>query len=167
MEQDNNNPRVYVGTYHKYAGGSIDGEWVDLTDFSNYDEFMDYIRELHSDEDDPEFMYQDFENFPRVWYSECGLDEKTFDKIIEYAEHDNQDALDAYMMCYNREDIEGFDNAYMGEWDSEEDFAEHIIDECYPDIPDFALRYFDYSAFARDLFMDGYSYYNGYVFCDR
>jgi antirestriction protein len=37
-----------------------------------------------------------------------------------------------------------------------EEVAEELIDECY-NIPEFALRYFDYSAFARDLSFDGYT----------
>ena len=40
-------------------------------------------------------------------------------------------------------------------WDSEEDFARHIVSECYDlerSMGDHA-RYFDYEAFGRDLFM--------------
>jgi len=51
--------KLYVGTYHKYNSGSIQGEWVDLDDFNNKDEFLEYCAELHKDEDDPEFMFQD------------------------------------------------------------------------------------------------------------
>ena len=37
-----------------------------------------------------------------------------------------------------------------------EDVAYEIVEECY-DLPDFAQRYFDYAAFARDLGYDGYT----------
>ena len=37
-----------------------------------------------------------------------------------------------------------------------EEIAEELIGECY-DLPEFALRYFDYKAFARDLEFDGYT----------
>ena len=67
-EGDNNytgdTPKIYVGTYAKYNDGSLDGKWVDLTEYSDYDEFLAAMHELHSDEDDPEFMVQDYENFP-------------------------------------------------------------------------------------------------------
>ena len=33
--------KVYVGTYHKYNSGSIQGEWLDLTDFANKDDFLE------------------------------------------------------------------------------------------------------------------------------
>lgn len=50
-------PQVYVGTYEKYNNGSLEGEWVDLTDFDNLKDFYRYIRELHKDEREPEFMF--------------------------------------------------------------------------------------------------------------
>ena len=52
---------------------------------------------------------------------------------------------------------------FHGFWDSEEEFAEHIVQECY-DLPDFALRYFDYEQFARDLFMYDYEMIDDCVF---
>ena len=45
----------------------------------------------------------------------------------------------------------------------EEDYAYEIVEECY-DLPEFAKTYFDYSAFARDLFMTDYWMDNGFVF---
>ena len=54
------NPAVYVGTYHKYNCGSLYGMWVDLTSFLDYDDFMEFCHLLHIDEEDPEFMYQDY-----------------------------------------------------------------------------------------------------------
>lgn len=161
------NPAVYCGTYHKYNCGSIEGMWIDLTSFDDYDEFIEFCRDIHCDEDDPEFMFQDYENFPKCWYSESCFSEDTFDKIIEYANHPNREALEVFFDCFGHDyDITRFDDAYMGEFDSEEDFAEYLIDECY-DIERRMgnLSYnFDYSKFARDLFMCDYYFDNGYVF---
>ena len=53
--------RIYVGTYAKYNEGSIFGKWMDLSDYSGSEEFYDACRELHSDEEDPEMMFQDWE----------------------------------------------------------------------------------------------------------
>ena len=46
-------PAVYCGTYGKYANGSIEGEWVNLTDFDTYEEFMDNYTA-----DDTEDLYE-------------------------------------------------------------------------------------------------------------
>ena len=35
-----NNACVYVGTYHKYSCGSLDGAWVDLESFHNEKELI-------------------------------------------------------------------------------------------------------------------------------
>jgi antirestriction protein len=47
-----------------------------------------------------------------------------------------------------------------------EEVAEEIINDCY-DLPEFALRYFDYEAFARDLRFDGYEETSYGVICDN
>ena len=162
---ENDAPAVYCGTYGKYNEGSIFGKWIALTDFNSYDEFIEYCTELHSDEDDPELMFQDYENFPRALYSESCMDEETFDKIIAYANHENREALDAFINLYGIDYMDGFDEKYVGQWDSEEDFAWHLFEECYEhDMPEIAVKYFDIKAFARDLFMCDYDYEDGYVF---
>lgn len=148
-------PAVYVGTYGKYADGSLKGQWVKLTDFNDYDEFMDYIRELHKDESDPEFMFQDYENFPERWYSESGLSEETFEKIMEWYMMDDEQrkAFEAYLDADIGEDsIEDFEEHYRGHYNSPLDFAYELVEET--GLPDNMDYYFDYEAFGRDLTMD-------------
>ena len=53
---------VYVGTYAKYNNGSLSGAWLDLSEYSDKEEFYEACRELHGDEEDAEFMFQDWEN---------------------------------------------------------------------------------------------------------
>mgnify|MGYP003640216506 FL=1 len=55
------NLQVYVGTYNKYNEGSIFGKWIDLSNYSHLNDFYKDIGELHKDEEDPEFMFQDYE----------------------------------------------------------------------------------------------------------
>ena len=163
---NSNNPALYCGTYGKYNNGSIEGMWIDLTTFDDYDEFIEFCCNLHADEDDPELMFQDYENFPRELYSESCFDEDDFDTIIKYASFADRDAVDAFLSCFSVDELDKFEDAYQGEFDSEEDFAYHIIDECY-DIEQTMGNlsfYFDYEKFARDLFMCDYFFDNGYVF---
>ena len=157
-------PQLYVGTYRKYNEGSLFGAWIDLESVDDYDEFLKVCSMLHSDEENPEFMFQDFQGFPKDLYSEC-LDEDTFGKIKEYLSlGDEKEAFEAYMDTTGDDDIDRFHDRYMGEWDSEEDFAEHFVEECYPEIENSKLGiYFDYSKFARDLFYD-YTFWDGHVF---
>ena len=161
-------PAVYVGTYRKYNDGNLFGMWVDLTKCGDYDTFMEVCHNLHADEEDPELMFQDYECFPSAWYSESGIDEDTFDKIMEYAnlDDDDREAYEAFVDAFGNDSIDSFKERYMGKWDSEEAFAEHIIDECYDltDMMGHLSSYFDYQAYARDLFIEDYYYTDGYVF---
>ena len=49
--------RIYVGTYAKYNNGSLQGEWVELSDFYDLDDFMERCAEIHEDEEEPEYMF--------------------------------------------------------------------------------------------------------------
>ena len=164
------NPAVYVGTYHKYNCGSIFGMWLDLTTFSDYDEFCAVCRFLHRDEADPELTCQDYENFPEEWYSEDIFSEDIFDLIQEFAEldEDEREAYEAFLdvRCDSRISIEDFRDAYQGEWDSEEDFARHIVEECgmFDNLPESVKDYFDFERYADDLFRYDYDFQDGYVF---
>ncbi|WP_455499588.1 antirestriction protein ArdA [Butyricimonas virosa] len=167
---------IYVGTYHKYNCGSIEGRWMNLSDYSDKEEFLEACANLHSDEEDPEFMFQDWENIPEVFIGESWLSEKFFevrDKMDEMDES-KQKAFSAWLDYYSfdiaKKDIDDlvrdFQDQYLGEYDSEEDFAEECV-RTMEDLSDFARSYFDYGAYARDLFMDGYDYVDGFVFYCR
>ena len=93
--------RVYVGTYGKYNNGSLFGAWLDLSDYADKEEFYEACRELHKDEEDAEFMFQDYENIP-------DLSEEDADDLIR-----------------------DFWDEYQGQYDDEEDFAYRIVEECY------------------------------------
>ena len=80
------NPSIYCGTYGKYSG-----------------------------EEDPELMFQDYEAFPREWYSEGFMSEEDFEHIREYndmCDKHGQDAVDDYMEF--RDNLDDFEEAYCG-----------------------------------------------------
>lgn len=160
-------PAIYCGTYGKYNNGSLDGAWLDLEAFDSYDEFLEICALLHDDEDDPEFMFQDYQGFPREWYDESGLKE-SFDNIVEYCKLDENDCevFDAYYEWSGNADFAHFRDHYMGKFDTEEDFAEYIVSECYnlDNMMGDLSFYFDYERYARDLFMTDYAFCDGYVF---
>lgn len=78
-------PRLFVGTYAKYNNGSNEGEWLDLDDYNDSEEFLDACAKLHDDESEPEFMFQDYENIPESLYHES-MGEKYLDAIYEWIE---------------------------------------------------------------------------------
>ena len=98
MTTSNNTVSIYVGTYQKYNNGSINGEWVDLSDYSSLDDFYDYCKELHKDESDPEFMFQDREGEGHATFvSESHINERVF----EFLELDDQEKMRISYLCEN------------------------------------------------------------------
>lgn len=156
-------PSLYVGTYKKYNSGSLEGAWVDLTEFANEEEFYDFCRELHKDEDDPKFMFQDYQGFPERLYGEC-CDVSRIYEWFSYSE-DERDVIEEYWnevsSSASPDDI--LNNLiYEGDFD---DFAEEQAEEMLAcsNADDCLRRYFDYKSFARDLELD-YNVTTHYVF---
>lgn len=59
--------KLYVGTYAKYAAGSLAGAWIDLDKLSCYEELVAACKRVHQGEDEPEFMVQDIESDGEDW----------------------------------------------------------------------------------------------------
>ena len=75
-------------------------------------------------------------------------------------------SYEEFVDSFGNDSFASFKERYMGQWDSEKDFAEHIVDECYnlDDMMGHLASYFDYEAYARDLFIDDFYFTDGYVF---
>lgn len=161
-----NSPRVYVGTYAKYNRGSINGAWLDLDDYSDDAEFYAAALALHSDEKDPELMFQDYSGFPETFYSESKIDPALWTKWIPLDEEDRA-ILEAYQ-CFVSDDgtMDDARDAYAGEYKSKLEFVYDFVDNSgvLHGVPDEIARYFDFDAYARDLFIDGFVWANGHVF---
>ena len=146
------NPSLYVGTYGKYNNGSIDGEWVDLTQFTDKDAFYDYVKKLHKDEDDPEFMFQDFQNFPEFLYSESDLDARIFDWLA--LPDEEREYIAAYWDAIAEDDIDYIKDAFFGCYKDFDHFVNDMVDNCFSHVfKDYPAmqQYFDYEAYGRDL----------------
>lgn len=163
-------PAVYVGTYAKYNNGSIAGEWINLLDdVTDRDDFYEKIAELHSDEKDPEYMFQDWENVPRGMISETSINWDYIDGLRRVLEENSEEYAEAYALFvenFDNTDVEKFYELYSGTADSEEDYAAQLLDETgeLNAIPKNLRYYFDYEKFARDLFINDYTFIDGHVF---
>ena len=153
--QSDDTPKVYVGTYAKYNDGNISGDWIDLTDYSDYEDFLEACADLHDDEEDPEFMFQDYENFPEQYYGESGLKPELWD-YIEASNNYDKDWVDAVLEeGYDLSDVDDFN--FYSDCSNVGDFAEKYIDET-GGLEELGLdtlkRYFDYDSYGEDLAMD-------------
>ena len=148
--------RIYVGTYAKYNDGNLKGEWLDLDDYGDAEAFATACRELHSDENDPELMFQDFEGFPKAFYGESHLDPR----IWEWLGLDEQDQ-ELWAVYLDKVDpdasFESARDAFMGTAKDEADWAYEYLNDCgmLASLPDWARNYFDFEAYARDAGIGG------------
>lgn len=155
--------QIYVGTYKKYNEGSLFGKWMRLADYSDKAEFYKACRELHKDEDDPEFMFQDYEYIPEGMVGESWVSEKVWDLM----DIDDEDAEIATHYCSavgidpnDYEDIQDLvDEAkekFVGQFDSLADLGQYF-EECLGEIPSHLYNYIDWEAYGRDINYDLYS----------
>ena len=166
---ENSNPAVYCGTYAKYNNGSLYGIWIDLSTFENYHDFIEFCNRLHANEIEPELMFQDYEHYPEQWYCEGCMGESTFDKIKEYAalSEERREAYEAYLSYWDEGSMEDFEERYEGKYDSPEDFAEYLCEECgyFKNLPQWLQCCIDYSAVWRNLDTGGdYTEVDGHIF---
>lgn len=166
--------KIYVGTYAKYNDGDLDGTWFELKKYETYQDFIDDCKRYHRDEEDPELFFQDWEYIPEKWISESTLDERFFDLkdvILKCLTPQEEEAFYVWLndIFYDdfeknaQEIVDSFLEVYFGHYESERDFA---MDEvvAYGDMEHLLACYFDYDAYARDLFIDDYTFVKGYVF---
>ena len=184
MNISENTPKIYVGTYGMYNNGSLYGKWFDLSDYTDTEEFFKDCYEYHRNEFLPELMFQDWENIPDSLISESSLHEDAFKyfEAVSDMDDDTEEAFQIYCAQiaywpYNGNDLdetlEGFEQSYQGYFgkrnDPKTEFAYQFVEDTglLAGAPDILERYFDYKAYGRDLFLEGYSEYEGYVFIDQ
>lgn len=164
---------VYVGTWGKYNGGSIDGEWVDLSDFNTPEEFKEYCYgQLHADEEDAELMFQDVEgpSWVREVINEYGMN---YDMVWGWLALDDYEkpVVDGYIELYGINGFNDFDelveaaqDAYRG--GEGQDFDDWVQDDFsetmgHMSVSDFLDRYYNWVDFDNaKMYMDndGYGY---------
>ena len=168
---------IFVNTWGNYnTNGADGGEWISLPmDTDELEKVLENIAEAMGDED-PEWAIHDYE-----WTTEIEMDEiseyanihdlnekcQEIDNLEEWEAEEIAAAIEAYGYSFD----EAMDRQQRGcfifyRGQDLEEVAEEIINDCY-DLPEFALRYFDYEAFARDLRFDGYEETKYGVICDN
>jgi len=168
--------KVYVGTYYKYNNGSLFGKWLDLSDYSDKEEFLQDCAELHEDEQDPELMFQDYEGIPDGLISESWISEIVFELIHKANQINDFDAFLSFLdfTGYDLEDeelgylVQKFRDNFYGRFINEETFASYLIEDgIFGDVPENIKSYLDYQHIANDLFITDYYYDNetNAVFC--
>jgi len=159
------NMNIYVGTYSKYNDGNLAGKWLALDQYNNRQEFYSACAELHNDEDDPEFMFQDYEGIPDGFISECMVADEVWEMIEAFKGHD-EDAIIAFTEWRGEWSLTAFEDCYQGKYNSEIDFTYELIDSNgqLNEMPAHLHYYFDYQKYSDELFQGDFHFTDGHVF---
>jgi len=168
--------KIYCGTYAKYNDSSIAGQWIDVTDLDKQ-EFYDLCRDLHSDEEDPEFMFQDTDTESKLlrdMISESGIDDEFWslkEEMKELSENSLMmlEAFEVYVASGYDANISSFEDAffcYIEGYDINFEFGSYYMNVTggMSEMPKHLECYFDYEAFGRDLLINDFFEQDGYIF---
>lgn len=87
---------------------------------------------------------------------------KYYDDYVRFGEDNSYDAVDAFIEEFGIQNIEHFQDAYNGQYDSEEEFAEQYTNDVYGEPP--AHLVIDWQqTWATNLSYD-FTFADGYIF---
>jgi len=165
---------IYVGTYAKYNNGSIYGEWVDITKYNTIESFYEKCENIHKDELDPEYMFQDYEYIPKNLVSESWISKAVFQIIKLVKDKDERIAFLEYIdnkgYNYESDDIDeaynNFKESFVGKYSNMQDYFDEELDERLDnELEDNDLRYYiNYKQYYENNKQDYFYTSNGYLF---
>jgi antirestriction protein len=120
-------------------------------------ETEDFITHLIEDNYHDADIYEFIEN-----HGEDNLVEY-YETYVQLGDDHSYDAVDAFVEEFGFECLENFEDAYHGQWESEADFAESFVNDCFDiNLPDFIV--IDWEAtWERNLRHD-FIFNDGFVF---
>lgn len=150
-------PKIYVACLASYNSGLLYGQWITVE--QDVDDIYDQISTMLTEspmEHAEDWAIHDYEGFGKITLSEF----EDLNTIVEYAKFiiEHEELGQALIAEYGLSEAQMMmEDHYHGAFSSEVDFAQFVLEEYHGNpIPDNWLSYFDYEAFARDLFIDGY-----------
>lgn len=152
--------KIYIASLSDYNEGRLIGEWVDLSEIEDvYDieEKIEKILEKSKCEIAEDWSIHDYEDVPNFG------ENPDLEKIVNYCEmyKKHGEAWKAFCNLVGEDYAtqSDFEGQYKGEYESKEKFAEELAENCdmFNGWSETAQLYFDWDAWTRDLFLDGYS----------
>ncbi len=156
MQNTQTTPRIYVACLAAYNSGFLHGQWIEANQEAEaiYKEIQEMLAKSPIAGAE-EWAIHDYEGFMGLQLSESEdiatvasiavMLEKHGEAWALFTEHDGREYATQ----------ERFEEAYEGEWNSEEDFAENLASETM-EIPKHLEFYIDYGKLAYDLFINDY-----------
>ena len=129
--------------------------------FDDYAEAL--LEELLEDGHDED----DMKGFIEIFGSKAFYE--NYEDYVKMVDQYDQETVDAFINAdFDIDDLSRLEDAYYGQDDTEEEFAENFVNECYGlpvDMP--SCSAIDWEKTGEDGLSWDYTFYNGYVFCNH
>jgi len=156
MKTTQTTAKVYVACLAAYNNGILHGCWIDAN--QEAEAIHDAIKDMLASSpiaNAEEWAIHDYVGFCGLRLSEYESIEKVAEMAAMIEEHGEAWAKFAEYEGIEYATLERFEEAYEGEWDTEEAFAENVASETM-EIPQHLAFYIDYEKLARDMFINDY-----------
>lgn len=148
--------KIYVADLAAYNNGVLHGVWIE--DLLDIDEINQQVVDMLSKspvKHAEEYAIHDYEGFGELEIGEFVSLNRINQIAIFLNEYPNCGDV---VLTYCNGDIDEanrlLEDGYQGIYDSIEDYAQEICEECYS-IPDPLKYYIDWNRFARDMLLNG------------
>jgi antirestriction protein len=156
-------PSIYVACLAAYNAGTLHGSWIDAD--QSAEEISAEVQTMLGASPEPgaeEWAIHDYEGFGPLRLSEWESFERVAAIATGIAEHGSAFAAWlSYDDCRDPEDLQAFEDAYLGEWDSMHAYAEEWADStglsAAAEIAGSPYVTVDIEALERDLDIELYS----------
>ena len=129
-----------------------------------FDDYADaLLEELLEDDHDEDEM----KGFIEIFGSKAFYE--NYEDYVKMVDQYDQETVDAFINAdFDIDDISKLEDAYYGQYDSEEEFTESFVSECYGLPRDFpSWIKIDWKETWEDGLSWDYTFYDGYVFCNH
>ena len=156
-------PKVYVACLASYNAGVLHGVWIDAAqDAGDIEEEVKAMLAKSRKPGAEEFAIHDTEDLGDNLISQFSSLEEV--SAIGLAVEEHGEAFFHFAADVGVDyAIEKFEEAYLGEWDSEVVYAQQYYEDIW-EIPAHLEFYIDWDAVARDLFLESVVMWDGHVF---
>lgn len=161
--------RVWVGCLAHYNNGELIGDWVSAVDAPDWVCPKRNPADIYINCEETWCMDQEI---PGVEGELSPVTAREWGEVFAQLSEEDVEPFGVWVSYHGYQrspsvlSLEHFRESYQGKFDSERDFAYHFAEECLEmdSWPKVAQDYFDYDAYARDLFMGDFYFDHGHVF---
>jgi len=142
--------KIYIACLSSYNSGILHGAWIEPK--ADKDELEAQIAEMLKTSPSPdaeEYAVHDYDNFPDL--GEYPDLEKVIE-VVEAIKLHGVTAVKGFIDHWSLEDLEHFEDAFHGTFNSFKEFAEDYAEDCIlVDCPEHIKNYIDYEQIEQEL----------------